>query len=524
MRRDRRIGLVSAFAGVVLVLATLGFVLADRALTGRAGLLLLAGVALIVVLPAQDPRATLDLVSGRRRLTLRPAGAVAVLLTAAVLGVLIAANVVASRATAAADLTSGHLYTLTPESDAAVDALKGQLTLTGFYRPDQQDAERQAQTLVDRYQQRGGGRVVTRFLDPDQHQAEALDLGVKAPGSLVLQYGTRHPVVLDPVEQSESDVTQAIRRLESTRTPVVCWATGDGERALHDASQVSGYSTADALLQGSSYRVQEVSLGDQGALGSCDVLAIMQLGQPPAPAETTAVQTYLAGGGKLLIALDPWPDPTVLASANALIQPYGLAFDGGLVIEPDPDHAAAGDDTVPLITDLGSSPITRDLAGSYVFFPQSTPVRATPMPATTVANLATTSPRSFDIPTQRTSLTRRATDGAGPFVLMRTAQRSAPSGRTTRIVVAGTSALAENRTLPPLAGGSNGDLLRASLDWLSQQDQLIGLPPPAPAPPPFTLDGAALGVNVAVAGVLLPLLVAAVVLLVGARRRQPTRY
>jgi len=361
-RWDRRLALASGAAGVPLLLTGLAFVLVDGGLSQRTGFLLLAGAALVIAHAVVDPRGIIEMARDRRS---RP-GSVSVLVSAAVLGVVIAGNVLASRSLQAADLTRSGQYTLSARSVQVTRQLDADLVVTGFFRPDELPARRDFQSLLDLYR-RQSARVKVRFVDPQQDAGLALSLGAGA-GSVVLQYRVRPPVVLGPGRQAESDVTAAMPRLESPPPPVVCWAAGDGERDLKDSDEVTGYSAVADLLRASSYQMQEVLPAQQGVPRTCDVLVVLQLARPFDEAGIQAVRTYLAGGGHLLLALDPWLDTHIVASVNELLQPYGAAFDDGLVIEPDTAQAALNDPTVPVVYGFGLSPITADLVGRYVFF------------------------------------------------------------------------------------------------------------------------------------------------------------
>ena len=326
-RWDRRLALTSAVVGVLLLLSALGLAAVEGEVSQRTASLLVAGLALVMVFAVVDPGAIAVLARNRRgRL-----GTLSVLVTAVVLGALVAANVLASGSSRAADLTRSGLYTLSPTSARVARQLDSDLVVTGFFRPDEERTRSDAQGLLDLYQQQSP-RVKVRFADPDQDGALALSLGVRIPGSLVLQYRTRPPVVLDLSQQTEADVTRAILRLESSRTPTVCWAAGDGERSLTDTNDVSGYSAVADLLRTANYRAQDVLLVQQGVPGVCDALVVLQLGRPLGDGAIRSIQAYLARGGKLLLAVDPWLDAPVVASANAVLQPYGVGFDGGLVI------------------------------------------------------------------------------------------------------------------------------------------------------------------------------------------------
>ncbi len=508
---ERRAGLACAGLGVLLLLTALAFLLVDGGLGQRTAYLLLAGVALVVVDVLVDPglvRALLRSPRSRR-------GSLSVLGAAAVVGVLVGANVLVSRTSRAADLTRAGLYTLSPRSLSAARQLDSDLIVTGFFRPDDRVSGRDAQTLLDLYRQQSP-RVKVRFVDPDQDAGLARSLSA-SPGSIVLQYRARSPVVLGPTQQNEPGVTAAILRLESARTPAVCWAAGDGERDLRDTDEVTGYTAAAELLRTSDYEVRSVQL-TQGVPAGCDVLVVLQLGRPMSDAGLKGIRDYLSRGGKLLLALDPWANPAVLASANAVIRPYGAAFDGSLVIEPDPAYAAANDSTVPVVYSFGASPITRGLERRYVFFPAATPVTGGGVAGDTSVDLASTMDAAFAIPQERTDLSRRAGDRAGPFVLMRSIERGGAAG-PTRIVLAGTSAVAENRTLPPATSSANSDLLLASLDWLSQQDALMAIAPKPPTAEPLALTGGDRALNVLLTVPLPVLLVLAAGMVVRARLR-----
>lgn len=515
VRWDHRVALLCAVAGLLLLLTTLSFVFVDGGLTQRTTFLLFAGVALLIAYGVVEPGAVLELVRTRRARF----GSPTVLVGAVVIGILVAVNVIASRGAQAGDFTRSGLHTLSPKSVQVTGQLDSELVVTAFFRPDELGSKRDAQALLDLYKQESP-RVKVRFLDPDQNAADALSLGVTVAGSMVLQYKSRPPVVLNLASQTEADVTGAILRLESSRAPVVCWASGDGERDLKDTNQVSGYSAVAELLKTSNYKVEDLLLVQQGVTSSCDVLALVQLGRSLSDNSVKAIKQYLSQGGKLMLGVDPWLDPKVLASVNAVLKPYGVGFDGGLIVEPDPAHSAKDDATVPVVYAYGQSPITRNLAGRYVFLPLATPIVGTAAGDTTAVSLASSTERSYAVAQQRTNLDKRAIDRAGPFVLMEALEQKHPAGRTTRILLSGSSGLAENRTMPPFADGSNPDLLLASLDWLSEQDSLISVEPKPAAAGPLTLSDRDARVNEVLALGVMPLLVIAIGALVFVRRRR----
>jgi ABC-type uncharacterized transport system involved in gliding motility auxiliary subunit len=521
-RWERNLTIVCAVGGLLLLIAGGSLVLVEGGLMRHTSFILIAGLALLIAYAILDPRAVRDLVRSRRARF----GSLSVVVTAVVLGILIAINVVASRGTQAIDVTRGQLYTLSPKSVLVTRQLDSDLTVTGFYRPNEETSKHQALTLLDLYHLQSP-HVKVRMVDADQNAAQARALGVTITGSIVLQYKSKPPVVLSLAAQSEADVTGAILRLESTRQPVICWATGEGERDLKDTNQQTGYSAASDLLRVSSYQVlPDVLVAQQGVPANCDVLAVVGVLRPLSAPTVKAIQDYLDRGGKLFFAVDPVnfspnkDGADIVNSTNAVLKPYGASFDGGLVVEADPNHYAENEPTTPVVLDFGDSPITKDLARTAVFFPEPTGISTSPTADLPPAKLATTSAPAYQIVQSREQLARRPTDRSGPFVLMETLEQQRPSGKRTRIVLVGTAGIAENRAMPPNTSGGNPDLFLASLDWLSEQESLIAAGPKPPAAQPLSLTQSQAYFNILVTLVLLPGLVLAAGVVVFVRRRR----
>lgn len=513
---ERLLGVVGAAAGVVLLFVGVSVVVVEGRLVPAASYTLVAGLALVIAFVVLDPAAVADLVRSRRARF----GSLSVLVSAVVIGILIMVNVIASRGSQAADLTRSGLYTLSPKSTLVTRKLDSDLRVTGFYRPSQSDSKRQVQDLLSLYEQQSR-YVKLQFLDPDQNAPQALSLGVSIPGSIVLQYKERAPVVLNIESQSESDVTGAILRLEANRTPTVCWATGDGERALNDSNQTTGYSAAAALVKTSNYQTSNLLLSQQAQIpASCDLVAVIGPTRPLAEVSVKALQAFISGGGKLLFAMDPWPsDPQTLSSVNSVFKPYGAAFSGGLVLEGDAAHQAANGPATPVAFDFGASPISKDLQRKYVFLVQPTSITGEASSNFNAIDLVTTTDKAYQIAQPRNTSARTGIDAGGPFVLMRTLEQTQGSGNKARIVLVGTAAIAENEALPPNAAGANPDLLLGTLDWLSRQEDLIGVSPKPPAAEPLALTAEQERLNYLLTLVLIPLLIAAAGAAVFIRRR-----
>lgn len=525
---EQKLAIACLVAGVVLLFAALGLFIGEQQMSSAIGYCLIAGVALLICYGVLAPTAVAQLLRSRQTRF----GSLSVLVSAAVIGILVMANVVASRSVASLDLTRGHLYTLSPKSVLVVKRLDSDLVVTGFFRPGSDDSDRRdAQALLAEYQKQSRF-VKVSFVNPDTNQDLVLRTGVKINGALAITYKGKQPIVLNLGSQTESDITSAVLKLESARTPTICWAAGEGERDLQ-SENVDGYSQARDQLASDNFKVQDVVLSQAPTVpATCDIVAVVGLQRPLTQPSVAALTGYLAQGGRLILAVDPWTydqktsqDP-ILDSANGVLGAYGTRLDGGLVIDPDPAHSASNDPTSPVVFDYGESPVTTGLANKLTFFPQPTGITIKTPDGVDSVPIAQTTSSSYEIASARDKIDRSSQDKRGPFTLMATLEQqlggtdASGQARKSRVVVVGTSSFAENRTMPPNAPGFNSQLLLASFDWLAGNDQLIALSPKPAAKYPLPLTDQDFAVNVVVTSVLVPLLLVALGAAVWVARRR----
>jgi ABC-type uncharacterized transport system involved in gliding motility auxiliary subunit len=522
---DRRLAIACLFGGVVLLFVALGLFLAQQQMSSSISYSLIAGVALLICYGLLAPTAAIDLFRSRQARF----GSLTVFVSAVVLGVLVMGNVLAARSSYAVDLTSSQRYTLSPKSLAVLKQLDSDVTITGFFRPGSNTSDvENANSLLAQYQ-KASSHIKVNLVNPDTHAELARKLGVNINGSFALEYKTKQPTVLLLGSQSESDFTSAILKLEASRTPQVCWASGEGERDLGE-TQDFGYSEAKAQLGSDNFKLTPIILSQTPKIPTdCDILALVGIQRAIPDTSVAAIQQYVNGGGSLLLAADPWIDSSLAQSANALVKPYGASFDNGLVLEGDPRNYAQGDSTTPVVFNYGSSPVTRDLSNRLTFFPQSTAITQTDADGVRSVALAQTTNSAYQVMTVRdvNQLARRPGDKAGPFAMMETLEKDLPAGqqgtgltgtKKGRIVLVGTSAFAENRAIVAQSG-YNLQLLLGSFDWLAGNDQLIALPAKPPAASPLLLTDQDFNLNFLIVMVLVPLLIALAGVAVYLRRR-----
>src|SRR5438874_10779399 len=302
-RWERRLAVLCAISGVLLLAVAGTFWLLDRAMSRQLAYSLVAGVALLIGYAVLDPSALAGVVRTRRGRS----GSMSILVTAVVLGVLVVANLLASRGTQAVDLSKARLNTLAPQSVLVAKRLDTDLVVVGFYRPTSADTQsrQDAQDLLTLYANESR-HVKLRFENPDLDPEDVQRFGVRTSGTLVLEYKSKTEL-LAPGSQGEQDVTSAILKLEADRTPQVCWVGGECERDLKEANEITGYSAAADVLNRNNFKSKELLLG-AAVPADCDALAIVGAQKPLSGEAVKFLVDYLGRGGKLLVAADPWLD------------------------------------------------------------------------------------------------------------------------------------------------------------------------------------------------------------------------
>jgi ABC-type uncharacterized transport system involved in gliding motility auxiliary subunit len=215
-----------------------------------------------------------------------------------------------------------------------------------------------------------------------------------------------------------------------------------------------------------------------------------------------AISAYLQKGGGVVVM----EDPTVVTNSGASADPladylsntWGISLDNDIIVDT---NSQSGFEAIA--ASYGSSTITDKLLQTVSIFPnaRSLQLKAPNSDITQVA-LVQTGPQSWGEMDLAALKTKGPTfdpkvDRAGPLTIAATAQSAQMN---SRVVVFGNSSFGRNLNFGAYA---NGKLLVNSIDWASQQGNLINLTPRTPSTS-FLVPPSALVMNaIALSSILL---------------------
>jgi ABC-type uncharacterized transport system involved in gliding motility auxiliary subunit len=383
---------VLAPLGLLVIVGAAGWQrFSTRALPGQPRWYYLAGLALILahlVLRWDDIAARI----GRRQMRY---GTNTAVMVAAVLGLLVGLNYLASRRNKTWDLTKQRRHSLSDQSRRVLDNLKDDVTLTYFERSARM-AEGKDQLELYASASR---RVKVAYVDPMVNPGPAREHEITGPTVLV-SAGARSEKV---ATASEQDITNAIIKVTRGVKKTVCFAEGEGERDPDDGG-ARGFSGAKAALGKTQYDTRKVFLAREGQVpADCTVLVVAGPEKEMFPAAVDSVRRFVKGGGKALVMIEP----ELRGSAPALVS---LAADWNLQVGHDVvvdssgmGQIVGGGALTPVVMNYPYHDITKDLREVMTVFHTARSVQAGTGGATGIAaqNLAET----FDVSWAETDLT-----------------------------------------------------------------------------------------------------------------------
>jgi ABC-type uncharacterized transport system involved in gliding motility auxiliary subunit len=363
-------------------------------------------------------------------------------------------------------------------------------------------------------------------MDPQVEMPRLEAMGVthvSTQGTIVIKAGQRQRVITlsgGSPRLEERDFTNALINVLRAREPQVGFLTGHQERSLSDEDPQNGGSVLGNLLVGESYGIGNVSIKitDPEIPQDLDVLVINNPRGDLHPQELKALDTYLEGGGRLLLLLEPWKSVTPGSLQGEQLRPwleerFGISVGSDMLLaegREKPWQLELRNDDKPFEgTDAGfmeyngsflkSHPISGGFDRALLLDDVRSVGKAVKTPeGVAVSEILRSTPdywgeTDLNQMEEKNVASKGGDEKSGPISIAAAAVRSTgkvdESGQpiTSRVLVVGDSDFTSNGQLITEAQG-NLNLLLNSIAWLTEREDLIAIRPTGKTDPPILLN------------------------------------
>jgi len=468
--------------------------------------------------------------SGQARFRRGSNAAISIVAAAAIL---IMANYLAMRHYARVDWTASGIYTLSDKTEKIVGGLKADVEMHVLW--SQADSRfPDVKEILDGYQAlspRLGVEVIDPDLNPDRVQLlidrygatlradESGMMGIEAGvfvvsgdnvkfvsseefedfgGEMVGGEGEEQV----PAFKAEQEITSAILRVTAGEQTLVCFTQGHAEWQFDGYGGRSLAHVKEGLKQ-DSYRVEAITTAGAEVLEKCDLVVVAGPERGFMEDESQALEKFLAGGGRLLLLLDPIVEGNRYqpSGLEQLAARRGIKLANDILLEVDPRRLVSQTPLTFLASEFTAHDAVRQLAipdgvgaaikaelGAYPVVFSTARSLARVDDAEAVAEvLARTSEDSWgevdldSLGSGETVPQRDQYDSSGPATLAMAAVLAAPGDNRAggRLAVVGDSDfLAEELFVS--AGLYNRDLWSGLVGWLTSREDLVSIAPKNP--------------------------------------------
>lgn len=274
--------------------------------------------------------------------------------------------------------------------------------------------------------------------------------------------------------RGEQLFTSAIYSVIDPEPIVACFLQGHGTHPITEQSGDAGYSQFFRLLTENNINVRSISLTTDEVPSDCQMLIIAGPRHSLPPTEIERIERYLNQGGRLFLLFNPLGRRTGL---ERILESWGVSVGQNYVT--DPANQKGTDQSILIIGDFGSHPITQPLIGSGLALlqPRSITERKASGQnpnAPTIVELAFTSPKgeAVILDSQRP---RKDPAHSGRIPVAIAVEKGSIAGISsdrgaTRIIVAGDSYFLSDGLIELEA---NLDFGRNAAHWLLSRELLL---------------------------------------------------
>jgi hypothetical protein len=371
--------------------------------------------------------------------------------------------------------------------------------------------------IVDEYRRKSNGHIKVEFLDPVRNRSRAMDVREKydlqldskrARNAIIVSSGDNTKLVTEEemlLRQDEAGGKVIAFRAEEALTSALIGTVEQEKRKLYVAAGHRRLDEVDnminelaRLVARQNAEIDSISLADDaGVPEDCSALLILGATSDFNAVEMRALRSYWTDRkGSLLILLDP---TAITPNLYAFLREFGAPprSDRVLFASSVPGKALQKVYDVPALF-LPNSPVTRELLGIETVFPGVTQsLHVLPNDGflesqnIDVLPLVVADSRFWGETEHQEEIVSfdDHSDNTNPLYLAASVEKDAvtdPNLRvdSSRMILVGNANLLD---LAPRRIKSNHDFILASINWLLDREELIGIAPKSPSEYTLTL-------------------------------------
>lgn len=410
------------------------------------------------------------------------------------------------------DLTRMRIHTLSPATEKYLRLLKKDVEIVVF------DVDRRPyERLLDRYEELTS-RLTWSIYDPRRDPELTREFGSQIVDGSIFIVSAGKSKLLQLAELDENALTNGIVEVTRESKIRIYFLRGHGELAFRaapgSAPVVRSLSVFASFLAKRAMEVRELDLIDSGFVpDDASLIVLAGPGGDLHPAEARLLDRYLLDGGSMLVFWDPAVDAEGTVSFTHLadlLRHRGLDDDDRLILDLAGPQLGESMLRIPMRTLHPEHPITAELARKAAST-YTVPLVRGLEPLETVPEglgvtpLVASSERAWTEPAAEILVAKRSTAnpaGLGRKALGWAIEETGEERSGMRLVVWGTSELVKNSyiTRRNLAA----ELMLNTVGWLTEQEDLVAVPPRIIEGTPLILTNAQLELILIVVGLAFP--------------------
>lgn len=411
-------------------------------------------------------------------------GAYSLTVTAIVLAILVALNILVSALPSSAtnyDMSATKLYSITSNTKAVVNALEEDVTIYWIVQSGEENDV--IENLLSKYDSLSDHIEVVKK-NPDIYPtfAEQYTDEEVANNSLVVECGDKNRFIsYDDIYLTEANmstysydysfdgegaITSAIDYVVTEEQPQLYVLEGHGEAEL---SEIFSDQIDKANIEVNSFSL----LNEDAIPEEADCVMIYSPSSDISEEEKDLLAEYVEGGGKLMVLAGPTESGT-LTNLYSLLSDYGVEAAEGIVVEGDREHYAFQSPHI-LLPDIASSEITDPLLEEnyYTIMPIAQGLTVGDSDKGTVTELLSTSDAAFGKVAgyELTTYEKEEGDIDGPFTLAVSIENSSSEGK----IIWFASSYLLDEVYNSYSSGANLDLAMNALSSLIGENEAVSI-------------------------------------------------